>query len=1010
MKKSKNLKTVLAAILVASISTVFSNTFAQVDSVYWYVKGQPQYWYVQQDVWAFRLITGEKYTATFDQNIIKEIEHRRDKPRKVNEVYFKPGSTPADRAKERKRIEQHPKFQCAFKVITRYKSEVNNRLAMKWLSTSDIINVIFNDPDPSQAAIQQFKTKYGLFTEHVPDPALPKVGNSSWTYAFGVNNNFCQTRTSVSVSALIIEQDAALVKIAEPLIEPNEPSQAIEFQQFTTDPYFDDSWHIKNTGQCVEGVTGTADADCDIEEAWNFGYTGTGIKVAIIDKSIFNTNHPDISSKYIDGWDWIQNDADVSVSTGYSDCSKPHGQASAGLIAAIGDNSIGAVGVAPDAQIIPIITWYSTAYKGFQHAFLKNADIISCGWGWTAWFSQAIEDEIIKCNVEGRNKLGIITVCAAGNQSSGLGDFWPANSDYVIGVIASTPNDNKSGFSNYGSPYDVAAPGQNYITTDLVGTDGYNDFTTFPCDVNPVNTCTSISLDNNYTYFGGTSGAAPIVAGVCALILDVWPGWSAQSVQYILQFTAEQVGGYTYTNGKSPELGHGRINAYDAVLFAYDPNNKIVGPIGCGPQHFIEPQDTLTYTVNFQNIGQAPAQLVIIRDTLDNDLDISTLSHLGSKHPFTFQILNGNIAEWTFDPIFLPDSSVDQEDSKGFVKFSILPLQNLTSGTIITNKTGIIFDQNVPVITNEVFNTISISPLPVASILQADQSICEGEKATFTASQGDKYIWNTGDTTQSITVSSAGIYKVKVFYDNACPSPAMAALTVEPNVSNFKIKLQCNSNSYDFTYTGGLQNISFFWDFGLDAAPSTSMVANPTGVTFSSPGAKQITLTISGVVSNCKATIKTLDVLDLSCGNHKVLVCHIESGKPDRTICLNTNALSSHLAHGDCIGPCNNSLARVSNFDNNEELQSSVQNIFEAYPNPFRLSTTLNFILTKDDNVKIEVFNYMGQKLAILYDNFAKANQIYKIKFDTKDLNQGIYFGVLTTNGEKKVLKMLVTK
>jgi len=826
-----------------------------------------------------------------------------------------------------------------------------------------------------------------------------------------------------------------------------------------------------------------------------------------------------------------------------------------GLIAAKSDNSLGAVGVAPNVKLVPIIIYWSLAYQGFQRAILENVDVINCSWGWNGdvfGTNAAIANDIHKCNVLGRNGLGIVILCAAGNFVYGNSIF-PANHDDVIGVIASTPDDSKKTYgdpwdpysstsiygwnSNYGSKFDFAAPGTHMISADFQGITGYNAgyYVTgqwkWSFDI-----CTSSYLDSDYSYSDGTSSATAITSGVVALILDINPAWSAQSVYQILKFTAEKIGvdlagdPYDYTavaNGRSLEMGWGRINAYEAVLYAFDPNNKIINTLGCGPQHYIESHDTLAYTINFQNIGQAPAQLVIIRDTLDNDLDISTLTLLDSKHNYTFQILNGNIAEWTFDPIFLPDSSVDQEDSKGYVKFSILPLQNLTPGKIITNKSGIIFDQNVPVITNEVFNTISISPLPVASILQGDQSICQGETTIFTASQGDGYIWNNGHAAQTITVNpdSASIYKVMVFYKNSCPSSAMAALSVNPNVSNFKVKRQCNSDKYDFTYTSDLQNISFFWDFGLDATPSTSTVSNPTGVTFSSPGTKQITLTINGVVSSCTTTTKTLDVLDLSCGKNKVMVCHIESGKPEQTICLNTNALSTHLAHGDCIGPCNtnllarmskqldsqqivsliilptnpiesdtiklitqvytyaqgelfnhsldingnkiivnncyfngiiqmpkfitdtfnigvlpngiNSLNFVANFTSNpfdtlcdslsftdslnftftvgtnsfidEEFSNTLADI-NIYPNPFKETTNINFVLSKSDYVKIEVYNYMWQKVLTLYDNFVETGKVHHINFKTKGLGQGMYFTVLTTGMERKIVKMLITK
>ena len=83
---------------------------------------------------------------------------------------------------------------------------------------------------------------------------------------------------------------------------------------------------------------------------------------------------------------------------------------------------------------------------------------------------------------------------------------------------------------------------------------------------------------------------------------------------------------------------------------------------------------------------------------------------------------------------------------------------------------------------------------------------------------------------------------------------------------------------------------------------------------------------------------------------------------------------------------------------------------FIIYPNPLKETATINFSLAESENVKIEIYNYMGQKLSTLYDNFAESGQVNKINFDNKQFGQGIYFAVLTTGMERKIVKMLITK
>jgi subtilisin family serine protease len=83
-------------------------------------------------------------------------------------------------------------------------------------------------------------------------------------------------------------------------------------------------------------------------------------------------------------------------------------------------------------------------------------------------------------------------------------------------------------------------------------------------------TLNGYGISQNYGYCYGTSMASPMVAGAAALILSVNSSLLPSEVRGILEETAEQVGGYYYspTTGKSNELGHGRINAYEAVLLA----------------------------------------------------------------------------------------------------------------------------------------------------------------------------------------------------------------------------------------------------------------------------------------------------------------------------------------------------------------------------------------------------------------------------------------------------------
>jgi uncharacterized repeat protein (TIGR01451 family) len=136
------------------------------------------------------------------------------------------------------------------------------------------------------------------------------------------------------------------------------------------------------------------------------------------------------------------------------------------------------------------------------------------------------------------------------------------------------------------------------------------------------------------------------------------------------------------------------------VTGSYDPNDKNGFPLGSGIEHNIYPNGKLDYLIRFQNTGNDTAFTVVIRDTLDIDLDIFSVKSGASSHNYTFKIYGPRVLEWTFNNIMLPDSTTDLEGSNGFVFFTVNQNKNLADGTEINNTADIYFDFNDPIITN----------------------------------------------------------------------------------------------------------------------------------------------------------------------------------------------------------------------------------------------------------------------------------------------------------------------
>ncbi|GAL83966.1 hypothetical protein MYP_1194 [Sporocytophaga myxococcoides] len=148
-------------------------------------------------------------------------------------------------------------------------------------------------------------------------------------------------------------------------------------------------------------------------------------------------------------------------------------------------------------------------------------------------------------------------------------------------------------------------------------------------------------------------------------------------------------------------------NISTIVRCSYDPNDKSVTPAGIGEEHLTPMNSALNYLIRFENTGNDTAYTVIVYDTLDLNLNLSTFNVLGSSHPVITEISKEGVVAFHFENIMLPDSTTNKEKAQGFVRFSVEPKKDLKEGTIIKNKAGIVFDKNEPILTNTVFNTFA---------------------------------------------------------------------------------------------------------------------------------------------------------------------------------------------------------------------------------------------------------------------------------------------------------------
>jgi uncharacterized repeat protein (TIGR01451 family) len=182
------------------------------------------------------------------------------------------------------------------------------------------------------------------------------------------------------------------------------------------------------------------------------------------------------------------------------------------------------------------------------------------------------------------------------------------------------------------------------------------------------------------------------------------PSFTANSTVTIGQHTFEMA---TATdNCIESNFADNTDTVHQIATASWDPNVKGVTPTGAGPQGLIAADQLLRYTIDFQNTGTAPAINIVVADSIDPSLDITTLHVVAASHPDYAVQIEGRQLLCRFSQIMLPDSGTDQVASHGYLSFEILPVAGLAEGTQIHNSANIFFDYNDGVTTNTTLNTI----------------------------------------------------------------------------------------------------------------------------------------------------------------------------------------------------------------------------------------------------------------------------------------------------------------
>lgn len=291
-------------------------------------------------------------------------------------------------------------------------------------------------------------------------------------------------------------------------------------------------------------------------------------------------------------------------------------------------------------------------------------------------------------STSGTTNTGFIAVNCGGTTTT-CADLWTTVTPW-IGYYQNSIAYVKINWGNYGP----GAAGNYTLTMN------------FPAGV----TVNASSIANGGTVSGNTitwnlSSASSFFSNYDVITFNVPGGLTSGTAHYFTSTIAPSSGTDCSTVNNAGSL-------LQLVGNSYDPNDKVVARPEAAIQHFGEPtssldgttQETLSYTIRFQNTGTAPAQNIYIIDTLDADLDWSSLTLVEATHNMQIVNLGNGVMRFEFPSIWLPDSTTNEPESHGHLVYRIRENSSATVGTEIENTAYIYFDWNAPIITNTTYN------------------------------------------------------------------------------------------------------------------------------------------------------------------------------------------------------------------------------------------------------------------------------------------------------------------
>lgn len=643
-----------------------------------------------------------------------------------------------------------------------------------------------------------------------------------------------------------------------------------------------------------------------------------------------------------------------------------HGTHCAGDASAVTDNGLGIASVGGSSRIMCIRTGMTASngfgyiyysIEGIYYAANNGAKVISMSYGGSS--PSSVEQTAINY----AHNLGVICVAAAGNDDNNVPQY-PANYNNVLAVAATDANDLKADFSNYGNWVDLCAPGVAILSTTVGG--GYGNQ-------------------------GGTSMSTPIVAGLAGLTSAMFPQYTNQQVINRILTSCDDID--SLNPQYAGQLGSGRVNAYKTL-------DKVIRVLSVAIL-----DSTNGNNNNRLDYGEDAQLILTLKNTYDNVTNVAAT--ITSLNPVV--IVAGGTA--VFGNMALGSTASNNSDPFAITVGTDTSIANATLRIDITADGGYQYQR--------------ILDLPIGQrdiLIVNDDDPSGSSKLGYYLDAMDSLhkafdVWDV--QTQGIPGVSENSYPVIVWYTGEAEQDVLTAAE-QSFLANYldnggRLFLTGQNIAYDLVEQ---QNGTAFFENYLHSAyvQDNSGDFSLQGISGDPIGSGEVFIILgSGGANNQDSP----DMITALPGAQPAILYEASNQTNQAAIYFSGTYRLVYFAFGwegiNNLGPAKREavmgrvltwLDQVTGIENKNDLPLAGQiTLYPNYPNPFNPETIIRFDMPGRQDVKVLIYNNLGQTVRTLLNQELSAGE-HRIRWNGKDnfgrsCGSGVYY--LQLNGGESI-------